>query len=72
MNNKQVDMLHCLPAATTPCPELVRFCPTQFGSQFCCDQSHLSFHSAEDKAIAWDPAYRGLCWSRQSPDKRPP
>jgi hypothetical protein len=61
MNNKQVDVQHCLPAATTPCPELVRFCPTLSVPQFCCDQTYLSFHSAEDKAIVWVPAYRGLC-----------
>ena len=61
MNNKQVDVQHSLSAATTPFPEIVRLCPTLSGPQFCCDHLHLSFYRAEDKAIVWDPAYRGLC-----------
>jgi len=61
MNNKQVDVQHSLPAATRPYTELVRVCPTVWGRQFCCDNLHFSFHSDEDKALVWDPAYRGLC-----------
>jgi hypothetical protein len=58
MNNKQVVVQHCLPSATTPWPEFVRFCPTLSELQLCFDHPHPFSCSHEGKAIVWDPAER--------------